>query len=242
MDQLLRSLKKGRALLELASARHWLLLSLALFLSGLALKLAYNVLFDVDDKSWIQALDNETLLLVSQLRNNVLTASMVDITALGSATLVTLIGVVFFTAFWLMRDAFGIVQLVLAAAGAGVWSKLFKHFAERPRPTIVEQLVEVTGHSFPSGHTLASAALYITFATMAGRHVKGWRVAMAFQVLAGFVIACVAFSRVYLGVHYPSDVLSGALLGAAWAYFVAGALGFASARAAARKATKSVTQ
>ncbi len=206
----------------LERARHWLYLALGLFLTGLFVKLSHNVLYDAEDRSWIQHWDNVVLLFIAEHRSGPVTASLIDITALGSVTIVSLIGFVFLTVFYLLRDKCGILQLVLASFGAGFWTWAFKSFVERPRPTIVTQLVEVTGHSFPSGHSLAAAALYFTFATMAGKHFGSWPRALALQGLAALVIVSVAFSRVYLGVHYPSDVISGALFGAAWAYLVAG--------------------
>ncbi len=206
------------------SIRRWFLLALALGLAGVFLKFAHNVLYDSDDRSWIQNWDNIILLTIANFRSVTLTATMIDITALGSITLIGMIAAVFFVAFYLLRDFAGIVQLALAAVGAGFWTWIFKDFAERPRPTIIPQLVYVSGYSFPSGHSLAAAALYFTFATMAAKHFKSWKHALALQFLAALVISCVAISRVYLGVHYPSDVLSGALFGTAWAYFVAGAI------------------
>lgn len=212
----------------LERAKHWLLLALGLFLAGLFLKLAHNVLYDSEDMAWIQRWDNAALLFVSAHRSGALTTAMIDITALGSITIVALIAFIFLVVFYLLRDKFGILQLALASVGAGFWTWAFKHFVERPRPTIIAQLVAVTGNSFPSGHALASATLYFTFATMAGKHFESWRRALALQALAAIGILGVAFSRVYLGVHYPSDVLSGALFGAAWAYFLAGAVAWAS--------------
>ncbi len=206
------------------SIRRWFLLALALSFVGLFLKFAHNVLYDADDRSWIENWDNIILLIIAKFRSITLTAIMIDITALGSVTLIAMIATVFFVAFYLLRDFSGIFQLALAAVGAGFWTWIFKDFAERPRPMIVPQLVYVSGYSFPSGHSLAAAALYFTFATMAAKHFRSWKHALALQVLAALVISFVAFSRVYLGVHYPSDVVSGALFGTAWAYFVAGAI------------------
>jgi undecaprenyl-diphosphatase len=222
-------LSPGSAILNRAREAHWILLALALFFLGLSLELAHDVLFDLDDRDEVQAWDERILQLVAAHRSGALTKSMIDVTALGSVTVIALMGIVLVGVFLLIRDRLAILQLALASLGAGVWTWTFKAFAERPRPSVVPPLVEAWGDSFPSGHSLASAALYLTFATMAGRHLPSWRHAVALQGLAALVIACVAFSRVYLGVHYPSDVLSGALFGAAWAYLVAGGVGWLGA-------------
>ena len=73
---------------------------------------------------------------------------------------------------------------------------------------------------------------------MAGKHFGSLKRALAVQLLAGLVVLAVAFSRVYLGVHYPTDVVSGVLFGAAWAYFVAGAIAWIGARSRRANAAK----
>lgn len=224
---LYRGLKISYTLLQ---ARHWLLLAQAFLLSGLFIKLAHNVLYDIEDQSWILHWDNKILVSISEMRMGPLTSSMIDITALGSITIVALMTIVFFIISLMRRDHLGILQLGIASIGAGVWTWIFKHFAERPRPTIVSQLVSVSGHSFPSGHSLTAAALYFTFAIMLGQRMISWKYSATLQLLASLIIVCVAFSRVYLGAHYPSDVLSGVLFGAAWAYFVAGAIAWKLSR------------
>jgi len=211
-------------------ARHWLLLAQAFLLTGIFIKVAHNVLFDIEDRGWIQYWDNRILVLISELRTGVLTSGMIDITALGSITIVVLITIVFFIISYMLKDYLGILQLGIASLGAGFWTWTFKHFVERPRPTIVSQLVSVSGHSFPSGHSLTAAALYFTFAIMLGQRMISWKHSVTLQFLASLIIICVAISRVYLGAHYPSDVLSGALFGAAWAYFVAGTIAWKNAR------------
>jgi undecaprenyl-diphosphatase len=87
----------------------------------------------------------------------------------------------------------------------------------RPRPDVVPPLQTVYESSFPSGHAMNSAIIYLTLGAMLMRIARG-RVAkgycMALAVLATFVVGV---SRVYLGVHYPTDVLAGWIVGLAWA-------------------------
>ncbi len=228
--RIVTELQKKNGLVNQATARHWLLLAVGLFLAGTFLNISYDVLLDRDDKAEIQRWDEKILVFVANHRQPAVTASMVDLTSLGSATIVALVTAVFFWGFLFLKDYWGIAQLALASIGAASWTWLFKHFAERPRPSIVAKLIDAEGFSFPSGHSVSAAALYVTFATIAGRHFASWRHRLALQILAAGVIGCVAFSRVYLGVHYPSDVFSGALFGASWAYLVAGTLGFVGGR------------
>jgi membrane-associated phospholipid phosphatase len=123
-------------------------------------------------------------------------------------------------AVWLcVRRRFAdIVTLALAVAGAKIISDAVKVLVDRPRPPIVH-LVRVTSASFPSGHATQTAAIVPVLALVltAGTAGAYRRLALAGAIL--FVIA-VGWSRVYLGVHYASDVVAGWLLGGAWALVV----------------------
>ena len=92
-----------------------------------------------------------------------------------------------------------------------------KTWFDRPRPEIIPRLAQAGGMSFPSGHAVTAASIYLTLALLAARHYRRPAARATLFALAGLLIFIVAFSRVYLGVHYPTDVLSGALLGASWA-------------------------
>lgn len=141
----------------------------------------------------------------------------VDLSTLGSLAMVTTICVVSSVLFFLTRDAMAAFHLILIAVGGfqiGTWSK---RLIERPRPNIIPKLVQVGGQSFPSGHAVTAAAIYLTLAILASRHFRNHGARVILFVLAATIIFVVAFSRLYLGVHYPSDVLSGVFLGSAWA-------------------------
>jgi undecaprenyl-diphosphatase len=97
-----------------------------------------------------------------------------------------------------------------------------KNIIERIRPEEAQQLIVVSGFSYPSGHSVSVSALYLTIAIIAARYVQrsGARAAIFLAVSA--VLVMVGASRVYLGVHYATDVVSGISLGAAWALLLAG--------------------
>jgi undecaprenyl-diphosphatase len=173
---------------------------------------------------WVQRLDEAILRYVAEhLRTPFLSAMMTDWSALGSLALMIAIGVVVVLLLVSIRDPAGAAHLVLTVAVSYFLSSYAKGWFSRPRPSIVPQLIHASGFSYPSGHSVSSAALYVTLAVLAARHVDTHRARITFFVLAGLVIALVSFSRVYLGVHYPSDTLGGALMGSAWALLVAAA-------------------
>jgi undecaprenyl-diphosphatase len=129
------------------------------------------------------------------------------------------------------RDRVGALQLATASGCAFLLTSLTKGFIERPRPTAVPVLVEAVGSSYPSGHSLAAAAMYVTIAILACRHLPQFRQRAIVCALAVIVIAGVGVSRVYLGVHYATDALSGIALGTAWALALAGLVAMFEQRA-----------
>jgi len=140
-----------------------------------------------------------------------------DVTALGGTTLVVVVTVVSVLAFVFHRKR--VHALVMAGAVAAAWasSQLTKAFFGRPRPDLVPHDVYVYSGSFPSGHSTMSTAAFLTLAMLvASLEMKRRSKALAYT-LAALVVVGVGFSRVYLGVHWPSDVLAGWCLGAAWA-------------------------
>jgi undecaprenyl-diphosphatase len=175
-------------------------------------------------------LDRAILLWFAHRRTPRLTAIMVDLTALGSSTLVALFTFVTFGILIAVRDPRGALHLAVASLGTSAWTSATKRVIEKARPTEVEHLVEVTGFSYPSGHSLAAAALYLTMAIIAGTHLRSGASRAVVVAGAGLLIALVAMSRVYLGVHYPSDTAAGVSLGAAWALMLAAVVAVIAAR------------
>jgi len=170
----------------------------------------------------VGAMDSEILLAVAKKRTPWLTTTAMDVTALGSITLVVLFSAFTLLVLLVLRDRLGALQLLAASAGAGILTLVTKNIIERIRPEEAQQLIVVSGFSYPSGHSVSTSALYLTIAIVAGHYVQhsGARAAIILAVLA--VLIMIGASRVYLGVHYATDVVSGISLGAAWALLLAG--------------------
>lgn len=143
--------------------------------------------------------------------------SMLDITSLGSGTLLTLF-ILVAAGLLMVRRAFRTALiLVLATASGGTLVALLKDRFARPRPALVDHLVQVHSASFPSGHAANSALVFLTIAALVAR-VETRRRERLYTIAAALLLTMlVGFSRVYLGVHWPSDVLAGWMLGAGWA-------------------------
>ena len=140
-----------------------------------------------------------------------------DLTALGGIAVLTLM-IAAVAGFLFLRQLYGAMWLVIVATLGGLaMSSLLKHFFERERPSLVPHLSYVSTHSFPSGHSMLSAVVYLTLGALLGRIVPGFRYKAYFLLVAVLLTVLVGISRVYLGVHYPTDVLAGWAAGLAWA-------------------------
>jgi undecaprenyl-diphosphatase len=140
-----------------------------------------------------------------------------DVTALGSHTV---IGIVVFTVagyFVLARQRASAWLVLGAVIGGVVLNNLLKTGFDRPRPDSVSHAVQVFTPSFPSGHATLSAITYLTVGALLARLHPCHKMPSFFMLIALAVTALVGISRIYLGVHYPTDVLAGWCLGSAWA-------------------------
>lgn len=142
---------------------------------------------------------------------------MRDITSLGSFTV--LIVMILVAVGYLVIDGKGRAALfVLAATGGGIaLSEILKALFARPRPELVAHLVDVHSMSFPSGHATLSAVTFLTLGALLTRMQARRRVKIYIVSIAIVLTLVVGASRVYLGVHWPSDVLAGWCVGASWA-------------------------
>lgn len=142
-----------------------------------------------------------------------------DITSLGSIILVVITTAV--TAGYLFLDhKRGVAGLMLLAVGGGIaLNNLLKLVFARERPNVVTSLVRVFTTSFPSGHATLSATAYLTIGALLSRASPSLALSVYLMAFAMFLTALIGFSRIYLGVHYPTDVLAGWCIGAAWAIF-----------------------
>ena len=193
----------------LQTAWTWLLgLALAILLGGAFGELASDVWAGEGfayDQIWMAALHS--------LASPSLTAAMRVITSSASGLVAVGVALVLAVYWWRQvgRRAESVVLLV-TLAGSAAFGQGLKAFFSRPRPHLFPWLTAAGGWSFPSGHTLTAIVLGGMLAWLLGRKLTDWRRAVVWAV-AGLWAGLVGLSRVYLGVHYPSDVLASVAVG-----------------------------
>jgi undecaprenyl-diphosphatase len=140
-----------------------------------------------------------------------------DLTALGGVAVLTFMTLAVTGYLLITRKYHAALLVVLATLGGLLLSSLLKHVIDRPRPSVVPHLSASLTSSFPSGHSMMAAVVYLTLATLLNRFVRQQRVKLYVLSLAVLLTLLVGVSRVYMGVHYLTDVLAGWSAGLAWA-------------------------
>ena len=143
--------------------------------------------------------------------------AMRDLTALGGVTVLTIVSLAVFGILMLKRQRRTAWFLIIAVLGGQLLSNIAKLGFSRPRPDLVPHGVEVVSASFPSGHSMMAAVTYLTLAVMLAQGEVRVRARVFYLILAALLAVLVGVSRVYLGVHWPTDVLAGWTLGSFWA-------------------------
>jgi len=144
-------------------------------------------------------------------------AAVMHVSALGSGAVTGLI-VLLVTLFCAFAGHWRYAALMVAcSAGTGFAMWILKDFYERDRPSVVTHIDPPGGHSFPSGHSMISAALYMTLAVLLSRTLERRRLRVFVIAAGAFIALLIGVSRMYLGVHYPTDVLAGWTAGLIWA-------------------------
>lgn len=140
-----------------------------------------------------------------------------DVSALGGFTWITFATVVVAIYLWIDNKAHMALLLVVATASGAFVSLLLKSLFARPRPDLVPHLSQVFTSSFPSGHSMVAAVVYLTMGSLLASVISNRMLKVYVLAVAVMLTTAVGLSRVYLGVHYPTDVLAGWLAGLVWA-------------------------
>jgi len=177
-------------------------------------KLAWETLFN----STMNLFDDSFIWLIRYFSNPGSDKIMIAISDIGFGTsYIVMVGTAFLMLIYLKRWR-EIGASAICLAGGTILSFLLKTLFHRTRPESFF-VVSATGFSFPSGHALASICFYGMAAFLIMRSIASWRWRLAFAALAVIISVAVGVSRIYLGVHYPSDVIAGYAAGSMWLAF-----------------------
>lgn len=172
------------------------------------------------DETILKTIDTPIIQLIRGNLTSTKTLFFSTATRLGDTSTVIALTLVLAALFWLvLKDKLAAIWLVINSAiiqGGG--NTALKLLFNRPRPS-GEHLVSAGGTSFPSGHSMGSMLLYGTLILLLPRFIKNKTICLISQFILGLIILTVGTSRIYLGVHYPTDVLGGFLMGFAWLSF-----------------------
>lgn len=165
------------------------------------------------------AFDDAVLQWIGLHRTPTMNAVMLEITSLGTGSVVTMVVGVAALFLWLNQHKHSAILLLVATFGGLVLNNLLKLGFSRPRPSVIPWATTADFYSFPSGHAMSATIVYSTVAYLAARLQKRHASRVAILGLAALVILLICVSRLYLGVHYPSDVGAGIIIGLAWTAF-----------------------
>lgn len=184
-----------------------------------------RITWELSEGSELGLLDRRALIWIATLRRPMLNGPVIEVTALGSVLVLSLVSGVVLLGLTLKNDRSGARFLTLGGLGTVFGTVVFKQVFLRPRPEVVPRLVEVGGYSFPSGHAFGASATYMILMLLAWRSYHDLGSQLLLLAVTVSIVGCVGFSRLYLGVHYPSDVLAGVMLGMGWACTLRALLG-----------------
>ncbi|MGN1402020.1 MAG: phosphatase PAP2 family protein [Bacillus sp. (in: firmicutes)] len=165
----------------------------------------------------IRSFDGQVIFYIQQNINDRLTSLMKAITFFGGKVWLTAATIVLSMVFAFRKLRYG-VYLALTMLTGGIFNLLLKHFFERERPDL-NPIIQVQGYSFPSGHSMSAIIFYTAIIVVLTRLARSHLLDVIIALVFAFIICMIGISRIYLGVHYPSDVVAGFAVGGFWVGF-----------------------
>ncbi|OUA09756.1 phosphoesterase [Bacillus thuringiensis serovar finitimus] len=189
--------------------RHLYLLSFTLLICFVVLSLSYHT-------ACIEKFDNIVAHFIQSFRNDYLTAYFTWVSFIGSKRIYFPLLIILVMYFLVRKKLLSALLLTINYYGSRYLNSMLKLWYERARPDVT-QLVTATGYSFPSGHTMNATAFlgFIAYVTITEERITLHK-KLLIIFIASFVVLSISVSRIYLGVHYPSDILAGWAAGSSW--------------------------
>ncbi|WP_158231861.1 MULTISPECIES: phosphatase PAP2 family protein [unclassified Sporosarcina] len=165
----------------------------------------------------ISSFDEPIIDFVQSAESPGLTSIMKLFTTIGSTTSVVLLAILTLGVLLWKKHRAQAVLFAIVLAGTGILNQVLKFIFKRERPDF-NRLIDIGGYSFPSGHTMMAFSLYTILTYILWRNVKNTGSQVVIIILAAMMIVMIAVSRIYLGVHFPSDIVGGVLASSVWLF------------------------
>ncbi|KYZ74999.1 hypothetical protein AXX12_15580 [Anaerosporomusa subterranea] len=198
--------------------RPYLTVIIGLAVSALFLALFSKIASETLYENEMHGFDSAVTSFIRYPAGQALDLFMLSVTELGSGIVMLTVTIIMLAVFMLRGWRREAIALLICLAGAGVLNQVLKVLFARSRPDLFG-LVEEAGYSFPSGHSMVSFCVYGFLAYTFSRNFSSFRQRGLVFLAAGIVVALIGISRIYLGVHYPTDVLAGYVAGGTWLGF-----------------------
>jgi undecaprenyl-diphosphatase len=170
-----------------------------------------------------QAYDERVLAWMDTHRSPMMDEVALEVTSLGNGFVLIVLILAVSAFLWQTQHRWSVYLLLIATFGGQILNRVLKNFFDRPRPSIVDHIDAVHSMSFPSGHAMTSLVTYGSIAYLVARLEPTPGLRRTTWGLAAVLVLGIGISRMYLGVHYPSDIVAGFIGGLAWLAFVAAA-------------------
>jgi undecaprenyl-diphosphatase len=170
-----------------------------------------------------QGYDERVLAWMDTHRSPVMDEVALEVTSLGNGFVLIVLILAVSAFLWQTQHRWSVYLLLIATFGGQILNRVLKNFFDRPRPSIVDHIDAVHSMSFPSGHAMTSLVTYGSIAYLVARLEPTPGLRRTTWGLAAVLVLGIGISRMYLGVHYPSDIVAGFIGGLAWLAFVAAA-------------------
>lgn len=194
-------------------SRYFLLILSFIFLA------AFFVLASVLNTKAIESFDLSILQAVQEIRHPYITPVIKFFTFIGNTQIVIILSVILmFILYRFFKHRKELFLFSVVLIGTGILNSLLKAFFERERPTLDAMITE-SGFSFPSGHSMSALSLYGILTFLLWKHIPKTKNRVILLCVAATFILVIGFSRIYLGVHFPSDVIGAYLFSCFWLFF-----------------------
>ncbi|RSD28614.1 phosphatase PAP2 family protein [Mesobacillus subterraneus] len=196
------------------------ILPILLVAIGLGTSMAFLYLFaelaEEMLESEVKRFDDSIIQFFKQVSSDTLDVILFIFTELGSVWFLTIFSIIIIATLWVKKkDKWSILFFLIGIGGGGILTKLLKYYFGRERPSINET-IDAIGYSFPSGHAMGSLIFYGFLCYFLIRSGLKKTFKWAALYIGGVMIMFIGISRIYLGAHYPSDVIAGYLAGGIW--------------------------